>query len=77
MEQVLQRTVKWGAGRTGKEGGGEGGYGESEPWVAHKLYNFNLNFSHSLFRNNYRLTRSFKNRPKRSCGPSSPNFCQW
>lgn len=27
MEQVLQRTMKWGAGRTGKEGGGEGGIG--------------------------------------------------
>lgn len=27
MEQVLQRTVKWGAGGTGKEGGREGGIG--------------------------------------------------
>lgn len=56
---------------------GKGGYGESEPWLAHKFYHFNLKFSHSLFQNNYRLTRSFKNRPKRSYALPSPSFCQW
>lgn len=33
------------------------------------INSFYLNFSHSLFQNNYRCTRSFKNRPKRSCAP--------